>query len=57
MLIYPAIYLLEIRRNAEEKIVISEKQIIDKMLEMCYRQGITPEEILNAGEISFKEES
>jgi flagellar motor component MotA len=56
MLIYPAIYLLEARRNAEEKTVISEKQVINKLLELCYRQGISPEEILKAGEISFKEE-
>ena len=54
--IYPAIIVLENRRNEPEKIVISEKQVIDKLLELCYRQGITPEEIINAEEIAFKQE-
>jgi len=50
--IYPAIHILETRYNAEEKTVISEKQVVDKLLEMCYKQGITPEEILEATELS-----
>ncbi|MCL2203733.1 MAG: hypothetical protein FWB88_07320 [Defluviitaleaceae bacterium] len=54
--VLPAVHILQHRRNAEEKIVISEKQIIDKLLELCYRQGITPEEILDASEISFRRE-
>ncbi|MCL2187801.1 MAG: hypothetical protein FWC16_02070 [Defluviitaleaceae bacterium] len=53
---HPAIYLLENRRNAEQKILINERQVIDKMLELCYRQGITPEEIINAEEISFRKQ-
>jgi len=53
---HPAIIILENRRNEAEKIVISEKQVIDKLLELCYRQGITPEEIMNAEEIGFKGE-
>lgn len=57
VLITPAIAILETRRNTEEKIVISERQVIDKLLELCYRQGVTPEEILNAEEISFREGS
>lgn len=55
ILIYPAINILETRYNTEEKTVISEKQVIDKLMELCYKQGITPEEILNANEIHFKE--
>jgi flagellar motor component MotA len=54
MLIYPAIYILELRRNADAVAFISEKQVIDKMLELCYKQGITPEEIVNASEIAFR---
>ncbi|MCL2604814.1 MAG: hypothetical protein FWD90_10075 [Defluviitaleaceae bacterium] len=56
MLVNPAVSLLESRHNAQVKTVISERQVIDKLLELCYRQGITPEEIINAAEISFKEE-
>ena len=52
--IYPAINVLQTRYNTEEKRVISEKQVIDKLLELCYKQGITPEEILDAHEISFR---
>ena len=52
--IYPAIYVLETRDNMEEKALISERQVIDKMLELCYKQGISPEDIINASEISFK---
>jgi flagellar motor component MotA len=51
--VYPAIYVLESRYNHEEKRVISEKQVMDKLLELCYKQGITPEEIMDAGEIHF----
>lgn len=56
ILIYPAINVLQARYIAEEKRVISEKQVIDKLLELCYRQGITPEEILDAREISFRKQ-
>ena len=52
--VYPAIHILENRYNMEEKRVISEKQVVDKLLELCYRQGISPEEVIDAGEISFK---
>ena len=51
---YPAISILESRNNAEVKTVISEKQVIDKLLELSYKQGITPEEILEADEIAFR---
>lgn len=51
ILINPAIHILEARYNAEEKRVISEKQVIDKLMELCYKQGISPEEILDADEI------
>lgn len=54
ILINPAINILESRYNAEEKTVISEKQVIDKLLELCYKQGISPEEIINADEIQIK---
>jgi len=54
--VYPAISILEVRYNTEEKTVISEKQVIDKLLELCYKQGISPEEIVNANEISFKKD-
>jgi len=50
----PAISMLESRHNAEVKTVISEKQVIDKLLELSYKQGITPEEILEANEIAFR---
>jgi len=52
--IHPAIYILKSRLNTESPPVISEKQVVDKLLEMCYRQGISPEEVLNADEISFR---
>ena len=52
--INPAIDILESRHNAEVKTMISEKQVMDKLLELCYKQGISPEEILDAGEISFR---
>jgi len=55
-LVLPMVHILQFRRNEKEKLLISEKQVIDKLLELCYRQGITPEEILKAGEIMFKEE-
>lgn len=54
ILVYPAINVLETRYNVEERTVISEKQVIDKLLELCYRQGVSPEEILNAREIHFQ---
>ena len=49
----PAINILETRYNTEEKTVISEKQVIDKLLEMCYKQGISPEDIIGAKEIKI----
>jgi len=52
--IYPAIEILESRHDAEVKTVISEKQVVDKLLELCYKQGVSPEEILDASEISFR---
>jgi len=50
----PAIYILEHRQNPDEKIVISEKLVVNKLLELCYKQGISPEEILEADEIHFR---
>ena len=52
----PAIEILKTRKNPDEKetLIISEKLVINKMLEMCYKQGITPEDVLNAEEIYFK---
>jgi len=56
-LIYPAIHILENRPDPEPiSVVISEKQVIDKLLELCYKQGVPPEEILEAKEISFKKQ-
>jgi flagellar motor component MotA len=52
--IYPAVYNLENRYNTEEKRVLSEKQVMDKLLMLCYKQGISPEDIIDADEISFK---
>ena len=49
----PAIHLLEKRKPADTVVVISEKEVINKLLEMCFKQGITPEEILEADEIKF----
>jgi len=54
---WPVIYILKHRRNpgeVGEKIVISEKLVVNKLMELCYKQGISPEEILEAEEISFK---
>jgi len=50
----PAIDILESRQNADVKTMISEKQVMDKLLELCYKQGVSPEEILDASEISFR---
>ena len=55
-LLYPAIYVLKNRQNEEHKIVINEKEVINKLLELCYKQGISPEEILTANEISFRKQ-
>ena len=52
--INPAIDILESRYNADVKFVISEKQVMDKLLELCYKQGVSPEEIIEASEISFQ---
>jgi len=55
--LYPAIHMLKNRPNPEPvSIVISEKQVIDKLLELCYKQGISPEDILAATEIDFKQQ-
>lgn len=54
--IYLAINVLQSRYNAEEKTVISEKQVIDKLLELCYRKGVSPEEVLESNEIFFKKQ-
>jgi flagellar motor component MotA len=51
VLINPAVNVLETRYNTEERPVISEKQVIDKLLELCYKQGISPEEIMDATEL------
>ncbi|MDR0273317.1 MAG: hypothetical protein LBI27_08385 [Clostridiales bacterium] len=50
----PGKYLLENRKNPDEKPVINEKAVVGKLLELCYKQGISPEEILEANEITFK---
>ncbi|MCL2254403.1 MAG: MotA/TolQ/ExbB proton channel family protein [Lachnospiraceae bacterium] len=50
---HAAVSMLENRYNSEEKAVISEKQVIDKMLELCFKQGVSPEEIISADEINF----
>ena len=53
--ILPAIHILKTRQNEEKKpVVINEKEVVNKLLELCYKQGISPEEILNANEITFK---
>ena len=51
--IYPAIHILQNRENSETVKVISEKLVVDKLLELCYKKGISPEEILEADDISF----
>ena len=51
--IYPAIHILKHRENSESVKVISEKLVVDKLLELCYKKGISPEEILEADDISF----
>ena len=51
--IYPAIHILKHRENSESVKVISEKLVVDKLLELCYKKGISPEEILDADDISF----
>lgn len=56
IIINPAIDILQTKYNNEEKTVISERQIIDKLLELCYRQGVSPEEILDANEIHFRKQ-
>jgi len=53
----PVIYVLKHRKNPgdkNEKAVISEKAVVNKLMEMCYKQGVSPEEILEAEEIFFK---
>ena len=49
----PAIHILNYRENSEATKVISEKLVVDKLLELCYKKGISPEEILEAEDISF----
>lgn len=53
MFIDPMIHLLEAHRNPAEKVVISEKEVVNKLLELCYKNGIAPEDIMSAEEISF----
>ena len=52
--IYPAIHILKNRENSETARVISEKLVVDKLLELCYKKGISPEEILDAEDISLR---
>ena len=54
--VYPAIFILTSRYNEEERRVISEKQVMDKLMELCHKQGITPEEIMEAHEVYFKKQ-
>jgi len=54
--IYPAQIILKNRVNIGEKRVISEKEVINKLLELCYKNNISPEEILEAEDISFKQQ-
>ena len=51
--IHPAIHILKHRENSESVKVISEKLVVDKLLELCYKKGISPEEILEANDISL----
>ena len=51
--IHPAIYILKNRENSEPAAVISEKLVVQKLLDLCYRKGISPEEIMEAEDISF----
>jgi flagellar motor component MotA len=54
--ILPAIHILKTRQNETQKpITINEREVINKLLELCYKQGIPPEQILNAEQINFKE--
>ena len=55
--IYPAIHILKHRENSESVKVISEKLVVDKLLELCYKKGISPEEILEAEDVSFGNKS
>jgi len=50
---WPGIFILKNRKNPGQTVTINEKMVLNKMLEMCYKQGITPEEILNADKIKF----
>ena len=52
--ILPAIHILKHRKNPEEDATVTEKQVIDKLLELCHKQGISPEEIMDAEEISLR---
>jgi len=54
--VYPAQIILKNRTNIGEKRVISEKEVINKLLELCYKNNISPEEILEADDISFKQQ-
>jgi len=56
LFIYPSLLILKKRINPEEKRVISEKEVINKLLELCYKQNISPEEILEAEGISFHQQ-
>ncbi|MCL2388042.1 MAG: hypothetical protein FWC89_10920 [Defluviitaleaceae bacterium] len=53
--ILPAIYILKARQAAEAKLIsINEKEVVSKLLELCYKHDISPEEILNASEVTFQ---
>jgi len=54
--IYPAQLILKNRVNIGETRVISEKEVINKLLELCYRNNISPEEVMDADDISFKKQ-
>ncbi|MCL1883223.1 MAG: hypothetical protein FWF81_05650 [Defluviitaleaceae bacterium] len=51
---YPAIHILKYRKDFEKKVTINEKEVVNKLLELCYKQGISPEDIINAKEIKFE---
>ena len=50
----PSMHILKNRQNHDQQVVINEKQVINKLLELCYKQGISPEDILTADEIQFR---
>ena len=52
--VLPAIYILKHRKNPDDNAAITEKQVVDKLLELCHKQGLSPEEIMEADEINLK---